>query len=520
MGAASPVSVLLIDDDEQQWYVVQEYLREAIHGPIDCDWVGTYAQARMLLDEPAHDLILLDQFLDEKTGLDLLDECPDVCSRVPVILLTGRDHPELDQGAMARGVVDYLDKNHISPVLLERAIRYSLNNFQAQQALRKSAAQYEGILNAAYEGMVVHDGERILEANLPFSRLAGVRREQLIGARLLDVLGQTLEHQLTPPRLPVDAPAEVAWHAGHNGTRIVEACCRSHCYEGRDVYLLTLCDITARKCAETQLAQANAELEQRVRKRTAALHRSNQELERFAQVVAHDIQVPLRTVEQYIKELRIKESESSDREAELRLHFVDRAIQSVLRMQELVAAMLEYSRLLSEKRPMGEVEIAGLVQDVLAELEPEYRQVNVVVSLSEMPRVTGNPAMLADLFRNLLHNAMKYRRENAARIEIGSQEHGDNWLFTIQDNGVGFRPEEAELLFVALHRGANSSRMPGHGLGLAVCKKIVEEHGGRIWAEARPGQGASFHFTLPKLATALYATDADDGTMYENGASG
>jgi PAS domain S-box-containing protein len=491
--------VLLVDDDEFQHVLVGELLQHAARSSYDLTWAGSFEAGHARLLEGGFDAVLLDYYLDTGTGLQLLDLVPGVVQQAPVIVLTGFVSEEVDESALSHGAFDFLDKKQLTPLLLERSIRYAVRNFKIQRALRDSIERYESLCTGVFEGVLVHDGERIITANPAFLRMTGFSPEEAAGIRLDDFL------ELTGAwRVPGDFRLEDASQEGRlrrkDGTyRIVDTRESAHVFDGRPAFLLTLRDITEHKRHEEELRKLNIELEARVRQRTEALQRSNMDLERFAQVVAHDMQTPLRTVSEYMHVLRDQEPQDSDQpDSLLRMHFVDRSIHTVHQLQDLVQAVLEYSRLSTGCNRMSRVDLNQVANDVVVELTagPEGR--DSVIITENLPYVMGDAALLASLFRNLIANALRYRRNVAPSIEISAEEHEHEWQFSVTDNGTGFNPEEAEELFVILHRGANATGIPGHGLGLATCKKVAELHGGRIWAVSDPGRGSSFLFTLSK----------------------
>jgi hypothetical protein len=494
MDSNKRVIVLLIDDDKTQWVLTREYLRHRAVHDYEVRWASTFDEGLEQLRYGHHDIVLLDQVLDSGTGLELLERVPDAAVHFPVIMLTGTSDEELDSLAMQYGLVDYLEKGQLTPILLDRAIRYALHNFQAQRALREGAERFKNLYNAVFEGILVHDGEYILDANAAFLVMTGKAYEQTAGARLMDFC----EGDRTWILAREDSACETDLRGENGRTLHVEVRGRRHLYNGRLAHIVAVRDITERKRFEDELRRVNNELDTRVAERTEALNRSNRDLERFAQIVAHDIQLPLRTVAQHMVELRTKESSAQDPETTVRVHFVDRAIQTVERLSELVDGVLKYSRLAMQPIEFSFVDLNGVMDSVLDMLDSEIQGQEARLHIEPLPVVRGNAALLADLFTNLLHNALHYRGPEAPEIHISTEEQHSAWRISVVDNGTGFGVDEAEAIFVVLHRGGNAANRPGHGLGLATCKRIVELHGGHIWAVSEPGRGAMFHLTLPK----------------------
>ena len=264
--------------------------------------------------------------------------------------------------------------------------------------------------------------------------------------------------------------------------------------------LAVIRDVSERKRAEEQLRSLNATLEQRVAERTAAaeqraqeLHRSNLELEQFANVASHDLQEPLRAVASYTQLLEERLAGHLDPETRL---YMGHVVGAVTRMRALIKDLLDYSRI--GRRPLQIVaaESAAILEATLADLSPALKESGAVVAHGPLPTVQADPIQLGRLFQNLITNALKFRRDMAPRVDIQAQQQDGEWRFSIRDNGIGIDPKHHERIFVIFQRLHGRAR-PGTGIGLAICRKIVERHGGRIWVESELGNGATFSFTIP-----------------------
>lgn len=510
------VRVLLIDDDAFQQVLVDELLQRATRVSYDLVWANSFEAGYAQLLAGGFDVVLLDYYLDVGTGLDLLEKVPDATVKWPVIVLTGFASEEVDDSALSHGAFDFLDKTQLAPLLLDRSIRYAIRNFRIQRELRDSIARYESVCEGVFEGVIVHDGERIIAANPAFLRMSGFSSEEAVGMRLDGLLDLTGPWHVPGDFYCEDPSQEGRLHRKDGTELVVDSRENAHAYEGRQAYLLTLRDITEQKRTEEELRGLNLALETRVMHRTEALQRSNMDLERFAQVVAHDMQTPLRTVSEYMHELRDQEPQDSDHPDSLfRMHFVNRSIHTVRQLQDLVQAVLEYSRLSTDRNRMRRVDLNRVVDDIIAEVTATPEGRDAVILAECLPCVVGDAPLLASLFRNLIGNAVRYRGSAIPNIEIRSEEHEREWQLSVTDNGIGFDPAEAEDLFVILHRGANAAQIPGNGLGLAMSKKIAELHGGRIWAVSEPERGSSFLFTLSKSPAVWSLQNSFVETVYE-----
>jgi len=243
-------------------------------------------------------------------------------------------------------------------------------------------------------------------------------------------------------------------------------------------------DITDRKIAEDALEkQANN------------LVRANADLEEFAYITSHDLQEPLRTIRACTEMFLRKSGEKLTAEEKDLLQLVATAGQ---RMSSMVSDLLGYSRMLTEDVPVANVPIAEVLDWAQNNLHLAVQTSNAEISYAEMPMVRGNRIALVQLFQNLLSNAIKYRSSEPAQIRISAERQANRWLFAVRDNGIGIDPAYHQRIFRLFQR-LHSQEFPGTGIGLTLCRKIVQAHGGKIWVESEVGMGATFFFTLPAL---------------------
>ena len=224
------------------------------------------------------------------------------------------------------------------------------------------------------------------------------------------------------------------------------------------------------------------------------LQRSNQELQQFAYVASHDLQEPLRKIASFCNLLESRYGEQLDERAGTYLHYI---VDGALRMQALVNDLLLYSRVTTRGEEFAPAEMDDVLQEALANLELAIAESAARVTHDPLPRVNGDARQLVRLLQNLIGNAVKYRGDAPPRIHVGAAEENGDWIFSVRDNGIGIAPEYAERIFVIFQRLHTREEYGGTGIGLAVCKKIVERHGGRIWVESQAGSGATFRFSLP-----------------------
>ncbi len=232
------------------------------------------------------------------------------------------------------------------------------------------------------------------------------------------------------------------------------------------------------------------------RKKMEELARSNKELEQFAYVASHDLQEPLRMVASFVQLLAREYKGKLDATAD---QYIQEAVSGVMRMQALILDLLAYSRLDSGGRPFEKVDCAEALRQTLAEQDGVLKESGAEVFQSELPVVKGDFNQITQLFQNLIANAVKFRTAAPPEIHVEAKRHGGEWLFCVRDNGIGLEPRYAEQIFEIFKRLHTRREYPGTGIGLAICKKVVTRHGGRIWVESELGKGASFFWTFPAL---------------------
>ena len=243
-------------------------------------------------------------------------------------------------------------------------------------------------------------------------------------------------------------------------------------------------DITARKRAEEQLRLTLADLE-----------RSNKELEQFAYVASHDLQEPLRMISSYTQLLAQRYGSQLDEKAR---RYVNYTVDGVIRMQALINDLLAYSRAGTRGRPLAATDTHAVLGEAIRNLAAMIAESRAIITNDDLPTVRADATQLVLVFQNLLANAIKFRRDEPPRVHVSAQDRGPEWVFAVKDGGIGIEPQHAERVFVIFQRLHTRTEYPGTGIGLAVCKRIVERHGGKIWFESKPGHGTTFFFTLPK----------------------
>ena len=254
-------------------------------------------------------------------------------------------------------------------------------------------------------------------------------------------------------------------------------------YQGETGILVFAEDISTRKKAEEELRRSHDELE-----------RSNTELQQFAYVASHDLQEPLRMVSSYMGLIERRYKGRLDADAD---DFIGYAVDGAKRMRMLINDLLEFSRVGTHGKTFGPVDCETLLSRVLDHLQLLIEDSGATITHDHLPVVIGDSAQLMRLFQNLIHNSLKFKSDFPPLIHVSAEQWDGDWRFSFRDNGIGIDPQYADRIFAIFQRLHNRDEYPGTGIGLAICKKIVERHGGRVWFQSEQGKGATFFFTIP-----------------------
>jgi light-regulated signal transduction histidine kinase (bacteriophytochrome) len=234
--------------------------------------------------------------------------------------------------------------------------------------------------------------------------------------------------------------------------------------------------------------------EDELKKTLADLERSNQELEQFAYVASHDLQEPLRMVSSYTQLLARRYQGKLDADAHDLIHY---ALDGAERMQRLITDLLAFSRVGTRGKPFAPTDCEVVLAQVLDNLKMTVQETGAVITHDPLPPIMADDSQMAQLFQNLMGNALKFRGEAPPQIHLNAEFQGQEWRFSVRDNCIGIAPEFFDRIFIIFQRLHGREEHTGTGIGLAVCKRIVERHGGRIWVESQVGAGSTFYFTIP-----------------------
>ena len=330
--------------------------------------------------------------------------------------------------------------------------------------------------------------ERELRTHLPDIVLADYNLPQWQGMEALDILR----------RESLDIPLILV--SGALGDVTAVECIK----RGATDYVLKdglarLPEAVRRALQEKQMLHLRRLAEGNLARKAEELARSNAELEQFAYIASHDLQEPLRMVAVYTELLRERYRGRLDENAD---KFIGYACEGALRMQTLVQDLLAFSRVGRKASTRGASDCDAAMAEILISMGPALQESGAVVTYAGLPTVWVERSSMTQIFQNLVGNALKFRGKEPPLISIRAEKAGPNWQFSVTDNGIGIAPEHAEDVFVVFHRLHTRTEYPGNGIGLAICKKIVERYGGKIWVESELGHGSTFKFTLPIEAPA------------------
>jgi PAS domain S-box-containing protein len=375
---------------------------------------------------------------------------------------------------------------------------------RAEQSVRDSEALYHSLVDTLPINILRKDLRgRVTYGNRGYCERMGRPLSDLLGKTDYDLFPKAhADKYLTDDEKVIRSGEmfeDIEEHQGADGKKIYVHVLKAPVRDAKGDIVGTqviFWDVTARKLAEEALEKTAAELA-----------RSNQELEQFAYVASHDLQEPLRMITSYTQLIAKRYKNQLDSDAKEFMHF---AVDGALRMQKLIQALLEYSRVGTRGKPFTPTPCDDILQAALANLKLAIEDAGARITHDPLPTVMADPVQLTQLFQNLVGNALKFRGPAAPCVHIGAERkpRADaatlnvppyEWIFQVRDNGIGIEPQYFERIFVIFQRLHTQEKYPGTGIGLAVCKKIVERHGGRIWLDSKPGEGTTFYLALPAL---------------------
>ncbi|HBG25492.1 MAG: hypothetical protein A2Y10_14595 [Planctomycetes bacterium GWF2_41_51] len=363
---------------------------------------------------------------------------------------------------------------------------------KAEETLRESEERYRSLFESIDEGFciiqVIFDKNEkpvdylFLSVNPAFERQTGI--VNAVGKKMKDIAPMHEQHWFDTYGKVALTGESIRFEnsAMQLGRHFDVYAFRIGLPEERKVAVLFK-DITERKKAEQKMKELNEELK-----------RSNTELEDFANIISHDLREPLRAVTAFMELLKMRYKDKLDDKAN---EFIDFAMSGGKSMKNMLNGLLEYSRVQTEGVKFSEVDVNDILQNAINNLQIKITETSAEITNNKLPKINCDPSQLTQLFQNLIQNAIKFKGNDNPKIHIGSKRQENGWLFYVRDNGIGIEQKYLERIFLIFHRVHARDKYEGTGVGLAVCKRIVERHRGKIWVESEPGKGATFFFTIP-----------------------
>ena len=513
-NTSKPLHLLIIEDCDDEAQLVVSLLSEGGYAVVS-KRVETAEAMRAALDRGPWDIVISDYYMPQFDGLAALRLLRKNAPNIPFIMVTGTLGEEVAAGIMKAGADDFLLKDKLARLgpVVERVLREAEERRQrkrTEEALRVSEERFRQIaenirevfwmadpqiqrmlyISPAYEEIWGRSWTDLYEN--PGSSLEAIHpedRERVINELAVKKDGLPFDHEYRIVR-----PDGVIRWVRDRGFPVKDKTGQVSQYVG------VAWDITDRKQAEEKVRNLNAELEQRVVQRTAELEATNQELEAFSYSVSHDLRAPLRAISGYVNMLIEDNEKQLDEEGRRKLSLVR---SEAVCMSRLIDDLLAFSRTGRQSMQLAEIDMCELAQKVFDECAAQAPGRNIRFKLHPLPPAQGDLALLHQVWVNLISNAIKYTRpKDLAAIEIGGRTEGGELLYYVKDNGVGFDMDYVQKLFGVFQRLHSSEEFEGTGVGLALVQRIIHRHDGRVWAEGKLNEGATFFFTLPRSVAA------------------
>jgi len=487
--------VLIIDENSHDRSLASLVLTGEF-GNLEIDAVGTAAEFAGALAAGRFGIVISEAVFSWSTGLELIRLVRDVRPDCPVILFTAEVGEELWGETLRLDVDGYVSKSSEGFVRLPSVVRSVFFRTRRQAVATSRDAPYRRLVEGLPVGVFVAtlDGE-ILEANPAFASMLGLFDPEEAAWK-------------TFPSLFAEPEAADEWRDRMSATRSVRNLdIELKRADGSQVWTRVSSWMVEDAGSGMRHIQGIVEetgdyhlAQQDLADRTEALARSNDELEHFAYVVSHDLQQPLSVVSSYLEMLgdsvrdRLEEEEES---------YLDRAASSAVRVQEMVDAVLGFARLDSRGGDFAQVDLGAVLEQVKTELWKEITVAKAEITNDRLPSIIADESQMVLLLQNLISNAVKFSGNPPAEIHLTSEETDDDWTISVRDSGIGIDPDAFERIFVMFQRLHTEKEFPGTGIGLAICKRIIDRHGGKIWVESEQLLGATFFFSIPKRTASL-----------------
>jgi PAS domain S-box-containing protein len=502
-------NILIVDDRKENLLATEKILRHLDAGIFKAI-SGNEALSLVLRHRFA--IVLLDVQMPEMDGFEtaMLMQEHESMRGVPIIFITAISKEERYATQAAEiGAVDYIFKPINSEILrskvkvyldlyVQREVILKLNmGLQQSNEELERIAYSRGLLEAAPDAMVVvNQSGVIVLVNGQAEHQFGYRRDELVGQKMMIIIPAGFVERVIADgrRSAAEAlaqpigPGSELYGRRKDGSGFPIEIMLSPLENAEGIlWTAAIRNITERKKSEEQMVKTAEELK-----------RSNDQLQQFVYVASHDLQEPLRMVSSYTQLLAKRYKGRLDSDAD---EFIEYAVDGCTRMQALIRDLLVYSRAGTDEKTLREISGESALNTALANLRTTIKESGAIVTHDSLPTILTDEMQLAQLFQNLVGNGIKYRSAAIPQVHVSAAKNGGNeWIFSVRDNGLGIDPQYFEKIFVLFQRLHGQEKFSGTGIGLAICKKIVEQLGGRIWVESQSEKGSTFYFSLPAMA--------------------
>jgi PAS domain S-box-containing protein len=501
------IRTLVLEDNVSDYELLKRELKKACL-PCVIDWAQDRDDFMRVLGDGRPDLILLDYNLPGFSGLEALQLALNRYPDVPAIIVSGAIGEEVAIEALKAGATDYVLKQRLERLkpVIERAMDEA-----DQQALRRVAEkeleETKGRLEAIVSQMPM--GVFVIDTKTDTTVMVNDEARSLFRFEDIPIEDRHRLHhfvRMFDPDAGTPIPDTVFMEDAISQGRVVRGALKLVEHPDGSRFYASISIAPVRDKRENIIAvvvmirdvTAQAEAEQKIKIQAELLERSNTDLKQFAYIASHDLKEPLRNITGHLEMVKRRLGNDLDPKTMEHMAFV---MDGAERMRALIDDLLLYSRVDSRPVKFAEVDMNDVAAKVLAELRLAISDSKAVVEVRPLPVLKADEAQMGELLQNLVSNAIKFHGPDPPRVEIAATDDQKDWVLSVKDNGIGIDPKYADRIFQMFQRLVPKS-YPGTGIGLAVCKRIVERHGGRIWVDSKVGQGSTFSFSIPKTPVA------------------
>jgi PAS domain S-box-containing protein len=479
--------ILLIEDNPGDARLVQEILKQV--GDKSIFQVAEYLEHGLqLLTSQDIDVVLLDMNLPDSRGLDTLTKLQNQHPLIPIVVMTSNDDAGLATQAVRLGAQDYLVKGKVEGELLRRSLAYAIERKRSEMASLQAKEEWELTFNSVPDLIVILDCQhRIIRSNKAMADRLGVTPEQCTGFFCYEAV-----HGLSHP--PVFCPHSLTCQDGKEHVNDVHEPRLGGDFSVSTTPIIDKQGVTTGSIHVARDITYRKKAEEALKQRTLELEASNREIESFSYTVSHDLRAPLRSMDGFSRAVLEDYADKLDEKGK---DYLQRIRSSSQLMAQLIEDILMLSRITRTNAKMHDIKMSELAEEVALELKKTQPERNVTFEIYAGIEARGDRNLLKLVFENLLGNAFKFTGKCAQPvIEFGSQMEDGKCIYFIRDNGAGFDMDYVDKLFKPFQRLHSSKEFPGTGIGLASVQRIIQRHGGKVWAKGEKDQGATFFFTL------------------------